>query len=189
MMTRTFFLSLLLAGSARADLPRSWELYTSTPRLFQASRDSVAATGKGSGALQGASEASTSQYALLAQKISALDYRGMRVRLSAKVQAVSVGGRAGLWIRADSADGEPLVFDNMEDRPIKGDKDWSLISIEVDIPQQAREIHFGLLLCGSGRARIDDLALTVLGEARPVAKTVSRIRSLPRAPVNGDFER
>jgi hypothetical protein len=190
-MLRILLLAVFaLALPAAAQLPRGWELHTTTPRLFQASRETgSAAAGKASGLLIGQDEANSHKYALLLQKISATDYRGRRVRLSAKLRAQAVPGRTGLFLRADSGDGEPVAFDNMEDRPIKGDQSWTAVSLDIDIPAEAKEIHFGLLLCGAGRAGIDDVSLTVLAESRPVAKAVSRIRSLPRAPVNGDFER
>lgn len=190
MFVRSVLLWLLLTLPAIAQLPVGWQLSTPAPRLYQGSRDtSSASSGQSSGMLLGSPEAGTTKHALLVQNISATDYRNHRIRLSAKIRASAVTGRTGLWLRVDSADGEPLAFDNMADRPIQGDQGWTTVSLEIDVPNHAKEIYFGLLLCGAGTARVDDLSLAVVGEARPVGQTTSRLRSLPRAPINGDFER
>lgn len=134
-------------------------------------------------------KATASSYALLAQKISAADYKGHRVRLSAYLRTESVSGRAGLWMRVDDRQGETLAFENMQDRPLRGDQAWLPITVELEVATEAAEIHYGLLLQGGGRAHIDDLKLESLGPASPTAKARSKVRGLPRAPVNGDFER
>jgi hypothetical protein len=181
-------LLILLSLPAAARPPRGWELYTTSPKLYMASRDtSQAAQGKGCGLLRG-ENAGSARYALLLQRLSARQYRGHRVRLSGQVATHGLSGWAGLWIRVDGPDGETLAFDNMEDRPIRDDQAWTPVRLEIDVPAGAAEIHYGLLLCGSGEARVDSLSLTSVDLARPAAAAVSRVRSLPSSPVNGDFE-
>ena len=180
---------LLLTLSGRAEMPQGWELYTTSPKLYQGTRETgQAAGGKACGLLRG-TEAPASKYALLLQKISAKNYRGHRVRLSAQVSTEGLTGWAGLFMRIDGANGESLAFDNMEDRPLKGSQSWKTVTVEMDVPPEAVEIHYGLVLCGGGEARVDDLTLEGVDVARPTAASASRVRSLPRQPVNPDFER
>ena len=46
--------------------------------------------------------------------------RGKRIRLSGHARSKDVSDWAGLWMRVDGPKGEPLAFDNMQQRPIKG---------------------------------------------------------------------
>lgn len=180
----------LQATPVWAESPLGWKLLTSAPRWYQASRQFEGAkAGRGSGLVQGVQEASNSSYALLAQKISAADYRGRRVRLSAYLRSEEVRGRTGLWLRVDGPQGEVLFFDNMRDRPLVGDLEWSRFTLECEVAPEAVELHYGLLLQGSGRAQIDELKLEVLGISSATVKARAKVRGLPRAPLNGDFER
>ena len=48
-------------------------------------------------------------------------YLGKRVRMTGLVKSENVATWAGLWLRVDqSGSQQPLSFDNMGDRPIKG---------------------------------------------------------------------
>lgn len=182
--------SVLLQAQAWAQSPMGWRLLTSSPQWYQASRHLEGAkAGRGSGLLKGEQGASSSSYALLAQKISATDYRGRRVRLSAYVRMEDVRGRSGLWFRVDGPQGDVLAFDNMRDRPLAGHREWSELTLELEVSPEAKELHYGLLLQGSGRAQIDELKLEILGTASPTAKARAKVRGLPRSPFNGDFER
>jgi C-terminal processing protease CtpA/Prc len=83
----------------------------------------------------------------------------------------------GLWMREDG-DVPALEFDNMHSRQLKGTNLWKEYSISLLIHPQAKELVFGVLLAGTGKAWADDLQLLVDGkpvwEAPPVrrAKTV-----------------
>lgn len=97
-------------------------------------------------------------FAHLSQTIGAAPYRGKHFAFSAWVKAKHVQGWAGLWARVDGA-GAMLAFDNMQDRPIKGDSDWQEHQIVLAVPEEAESIHFGLLLCGQGHVYIDDASV------------------------------
>lgn len=178
-----------LSASARAEIPAGWKLLTSSPKSYHGQQVREGArSGRGAGALRGDPAAGRSAYGLLAQKISAVDFRGRQVRLQAYLRTDQVKGRAGLWLRVDDRQGQTLAFSNMRDRPIYGTRPWAPIALELEVPPEAHELHFGLLLQGAGEATIDDLELTALGPASPTATARSKVRALPRVPVNGDFE-
>ena len=107
------------------------------------------------------------------QEFKADDYRGKRVRLSGYVRPKGISDWAGVWMRVDGPPmpgtqmPEPLAFDNMQDRPIKGTGDWRQCNVVLDVPEKAQEIAFGILLTGAGEVWMDDLKFEVVGKATP----------------------
>lgn len=98
-------------------------------------------------------------FGTLAQAIPAGPLRGRRVRLSAWVRAEVEGdGRVQLGLRVDGADGKPLFFDNMADRPIR-DSPWQRVEIEGDVAPSAERILVLLVLTGGGTAWLDEVSL------------------------------
>lgn len=102
-------------------------------------------------------------FGTLAQSVYADGYRGKRIKLTAFIKSISVGDWAGLWMRVDGEDGEMLGFDNMQNRPIKGDTDWTEYHVVLDVPEKSTTIGFGVLLCGVGSLWLDDFELNVVG--------------------------
>jgi hypothetical protein len=126
-------------------------------------------------------------FGTLMQEVGALPWRGKRVRLSAFVHSQKVAGWAGLWMRVDGPDrSRPLAFDNMQERPIRGDSGWVEHSVVLDVPAEALAIAFGVLLHGSGRVWIDGVRLEAVDASVPV--TAAPQPQLRGQPVNLDFE-
>jgi erythromycin esterase len=97
-------------------------------------------------------------------------YRGQRVRWSAWAKHESLEAtEAGLWIRVDGPTGV-LAFDNMDDRPLTGSADWHLISVVVDVPDEALGFTIGALMQGSGIMLLDDGKLEIVGTDVPVTR-------------------
>ncbi|MBN1560194.1 T9SS type A sorting domain-containing protein [candidate division KSB1 bacterium] len=97
-------------------------------------------------------------------RISANDYRGQGLRLSAYVQTIDVKDNASLWMRVETS-GRTTTFDNMNGRAIKGDTDWSEYEIVLDIEENSTDIFFGIMLSGTGEMVVDGLQL------QPAART------------------
>ena len=96
--------------------------------------------------------------------MSAISYRGRRVRLSGYVRVDSVtGGGAGLWMRIDGATAT-LGFDNMISygRPITGTTGWLLYNVVLDVPADAVGVTIGALFVGRGLMRIDDVKFEIV---------------------------
>lgn len=179
-----------LMSPSWAELPQGWDFFTTTPSQYRALLDTeVYHQGRASGGLVSQGQLSSKRHAVLLQKIAAQEYRSHRVRISGYISSKEVTGRTGIWIRIDDKQGQVLGFENMADQPISGNTPWTKVSLEIDIPVKADEIHFGLLLTGMGQANLDDLEFTILGPSQP-SRTVRRyIRALPTHPVNLEFER
>jgi C-terminal processing protease CtpA/Prc len=173
-----------------------------SPAAFRIGEDrTVVHSGTASGHVT-ARSASPAGFGAFMQMIRADNYRGKRVRFSAYVKTHDVGARpgAGLWMRVDG-DGGMLQFDNMQSRSITGTTDWKLVSVVLDVPNNATGIAFGLLLAASGEAWIDDASLEVVGSDVPSTNTAQPMsnpdnaeqqrktyETRPLAPLNMGFE-
>ncbi len=120
------------------------------------------------------------------QKISAADYRGVRLRYSGAVKTLDVEAWAGLWMRVDGPAGERLGFDNMSERPISNSTDWGRYEIVLDVPKHAEAIAFGVLLVGAGEVQIDNLRFDGVGE--DTAESAGEESEIPSKPSNLSFE-
>ena len=96
-----------------------------------------------------------------------IDFAGSSIELRGYLRTEEVSDFAGFWMRED---GEipGLVFDNMQGRQIKGTTPWTEYSIKLPVHTEARQISFGALLVGTGKAWVDDLQLVVDG--KPIAE-------------------
>lgn len=109
----------------------------------------------------------------LTQAISAAAFRGKRVRLAGWLRTQEVRtGWAGLWMRIDreSEGSQPLNFDNMHERGVKGTTDWKRYEVVLDVPEPAARIVFGGVLSDAGTLWVDDLKLEVVGPEVHVTK-------------------
>ena len=79
-----------------------------------------------------------------------------------------------------------LAFDNMQGRPLKGTIDWTRVEIVLDVPTEAKDIAFGILLSRDGQVWLDDLKFEVVPTSVPVS---GRGVQLTKAPSNLDFEK
>ena len=182
----------LLNSPSLAELPRGWELFSHTPAKYQGSRHSKDAHGgRACGRLLAAGPTQARDWVSLFQKIQSHQFRGRTVTLSGYLKPTEVTGWAGIWLRVEDGDEEVLEFENSSKKPLRGTSEWQPYSIEVNIPENAEVLHFGVLLAGGGDIRVDDLSLTATGPSRPVKNIIStlRERALPTEPSNLDFEK
>jgi hypothetical protein len=106
-------------------------------------------------------------FGLVLQKIRADRFRGKRVRLTAflrleNVEAYGHGALreisgATLMLRSDGSGGG--AFDDMRDRPLRGTKPWTEVSVEISVPETATVVEFGATLSGSGTLWVDAVKL------------------------------
>ncbi|MFC1543667.1 erythromycin esterase family protein [Gemmatimonadota bacterium] len=98
--------------------------------------------------------------------------RGHTIRYSGMIRTEGVEeGYAGLLWRVDGPAQGPLAFDNMADRGVIGTIPWGRHTIELEVPETAEGIFFGVLFTGRGTAWFDDLAIEIDG--RPYAEVAS----------------
>ena len=123
------------------------------------------------------------------QTAQADSYGGKRIRFTAYIRSEGVEKWAGLWFRVDGAGSPPppaLAFDNMHDRPIKGNTEWQAYSVVLDVARQASAIAYGVLLDGPGKIRIDTARIEAVDQGVPTTGTSAS--STLSEPTNLDFE-
>jgi hypothetical protein len=182
-------------GATAAGLPAGWKARGAMPLDYDMIRD-VETSHAGAASASLRSMGMPRGFGTLLQAFQADEYRGRRVRMSATVRALEVLGWCGLWMRVDGAAEDNLAFDNMGTRKITGTRDWATYTIVLDVPRDAAEIYFGILLDGRGRVWADDFTFEVVG--KDVKTTSMRTPRLPRRrppaqdlldhPVNLGFE-
>ncbi len=82
--------------------------------------------------------------------VSAVPYRGQRVRMRALVGLKDVEHSASLWLRLDEGEAA-LALDNPLDHPDWGTSaDWEIHEAVMDVPVETEGLAFGSLLIGPG---------------------------------------
>lgn len=184
---RYAFLLLLIAAAA-AEPPRGWRFDTTSPQGYASAVDRTNFhSGGSSGFLHSVGAVTKRTNAVLMQSVTALPYKGRRLKLSGYVQTRAVAGWAGLFLRVDPREGPALEFENMQDRPIQGNTPWTRYSLELDVPAEGDQVHFGVLLAGQGEVWLDDVQLETLEASPPGTRERSRVRG-PGNPTNLGFE-
>ncbi|KRG13686.1 transcriptional regulator [Virgibacillus soli] len=165
-----------------------WQLSGSHPFNYQIGIDRENFhKGNASGYLKSVSTQSQEEFATMMQQFKAEKYLGKRLKLSGFIKSKNVDGFCGFWMRIDDTLGDVMQFDNMSDRPIKGDSEWNHYSIVLDVPTNSAVIAFGVLLSGSGQVWIDELKFAEVDQQTPTTNIDFSVQLLDE-PVNLSFE-
>ena len=92
-------------------------------------------------------------------------FKGQRLRFSARLKGEQVTGYCGLWMRTDIGDRDSYRlgrFDNMSDRGLKGTFDWTPVAVVLDLQPEINGCRYGLILTGPGTTWISDAKLEVV---------------------------
>jgi hypothetical protein len=166
-------------------VPEGWLLAGSNPRNYETGLDPQASYQGFPSAYLKAKQPAMEGFGTLMQEFSAGQYAGKRVRLRASVKAEEVGDWAGLWMRVDKGS-RAVSFDNMMDRPIKGTTAWQNYEVTLDVPQDATDIAFGILLNKSGSVWLNSVKFESVGLDVPT--TGKAPTQLPEGPTNLNFQ-
>ena len=117
-------------------------------------------------------------------------FLGKTVKMTGWIKSKDVAESAGMWMRVDGANPrDVLAFDNMHDRPITGTTDWKKYEIGLDVPAEAADFAYGVLLSGTGQVYFDDVSFQILGPASGKTGMKNEMKNqIPPAPTNLDFE-
>lgn len=111
-------------------------------------------------------------------------FAGKTVELKGWIKTQNVqNGYAGLWFRVDGSCGNVLGFENMDDRGLSGNNDWTQVSIKMDINKDAKNIRFGGILTGEGIAWFDNFELYINDE-KYIDPIVSKKKHLSRREIS-----
>lgn len=107
-------------------------------------------------------------FGTLFQDIIPDKYLGKRIKFTGYMKTKKVSDWAGFWLRVDQENcGDPLAFDNMYERSLKGTTDWTLCEIVLDVPINATNISMGALMGGTGQIWIDDMKFEIVDDKTP----------------------
>jgi hypothetical protein len=97
-------------------------------------------------------------------------YSGNQIELRAYMKLQNVeDGQIGLMLRIDGENGG-LQFENLQEEDIHGTSDWTLYSVKLPLPEEAKIIYIGAILNGTGKLWVDDFQLLIDGEDLSKAK-------------------
>ncbi|BCL76302.1 hypothetical protein JHS3_20380 [Jeongeupia sp. HS-3] len=123
-------------------------------------------------------------FGTLMQMVKADAYRGMRLRLRAQLRSDEADS-AQMWLRIDSQTTRAIRFDNMDDRALRGTRDWMSAEIVLHVPDEAAHISFGFFVNGTGTAWASGFTLDIV--STDVMETGMWAKQLHEAPANLDF--
>ncbi len=180
MRTYLIFASLVLLSATSCAQPKyNLDFEQSTPGqplpegwikwgMYSLSQDTtVVHSGKRSVSIT--ADAPGNAFGSVAYKLPAT-YEGDSITLEGYMKLAEVDGFAGLLLRVDG-NGQPLAFDNMQQRNINGTIDWQKYRLTLELPANAEAIYVAGILVGKGRAWFDDFRVLIDGEDIQIAQS------------------
>ena len=168
---------LLLSQLAYAEVPHGWFANGSALGDYTVATDKVVTYQGHPSVSISAKKPDSTGFAGIMQSISANDYKGRRVRLSAYLRTRDVVGDgsrgAHLWFRVDGPNQKMLGFDNMDTRPVKGNTEWTKYEIVLDVPTESIGLAYGSFLNGSGASWVASFKLEEVSDAVPTTNGIS----------------
>jgi hypothetical protein len=159
--------------------PEGWALSGRDAAVYRVDIDEKMQRRDVSSATLLSTQATTDQFALLAQQVDATPYRGTRVRLSGYLRSVDILGRAFLWMRVDTNSFSAVAFDDMHGRAVRGTTRWKVYEVILDIPMDATIIAMGAGIVGTGQIWLNDVLLELVDDEFP-----STDRQLPHTTLD-----
>lgn len=155
-------------NSSGVELPHNWFIWGSG---YSLRLDSIEKhKGKVSLLIEPKDDRSVNSFGCIAYSIPA-NYKGKNIELRAFMKLKNVvDGPIGLMLRIDGSS-NILGFDNMQQKNIQGTSDWTLYSVKMSYPKNAKTIYIGALLSGTGQLWVDDFQLLIDGKDIASLKT------------------
>lgn len=177
----------LVSCTAAAAAPKGWNIAGSAPKEYEFGVDAAAqGAGRKSAYIKAQPQVSPTGFGTLMQTVAADEYRGGRWKLSARMRTQGAE-KAQMWMRVDGPNRKMNAFDNMNDRPVRGDSAWMRYEIVLEVPDDSVAVAFGFFLSGAGQVWADDFKIERVTNATPITGTAGGKRP-PLAPANLDFE-
>lgn len=110
--------------------------------------------------------------ASVTQKRPATELHGKRLRVGAWVRAEDLNGAGGLWMRVDRPSKPMVAFDNLRARPAgaSASGEWVWSEVVLDVPPDASEVSFGLMLSNGGAAWLNGLTIEEVDPSVPTTE-------------------
>jgi hypothetical protein len=184
------FVSMMIFGFDLSDeIPKGWFKAGNMPASYKFGIDNIVFKSGNKSTVIESIDKNIDGFATIMQTCSASGFLGTKIKMTGYIKSENVADWAGMWLRVDSGtEGEFLSFDNMQDRPIKGNSDWTKCEIILDVPAGSSTLNFGALISGTGKIWFDNISFQILSTlSKEVAKDLKEIL-VPEKPANLDFE-
>jgi len=180
---------LIFGFGLSGEMPKGWFKSGSIPDSYKFGTDSIVfKNGKKSVSIESLDK-NIEGFATIMQICNAKNYLGTRIKMTGYIKSENVSDWAGMWLRIDSkTPNESLGFDNMQDRPITGNSDWTKCEIVLDVPEESGTLNFGALISGTGKIWFDNISFEILDNNIPKISKDSSEMPVPEKPENLDFE-
>ncbi|MBK7500744.1 MAG: peptidase S41 [Ignavibacteriales bacterium] len=114
------------------------------------------------------------------------NYDASSITLTGYMKTENVSdGYAGLLLRVDGTS-EPIAFDNMHNRGIKGTNDWTQYEITLPFSAEAKKIFVAGLLVGKGKAWFDKFEVFLDG--KNITDVAQITKELLKADLDKEFD-
>jgi hypothetical protein len=187
--------SILIAGTTMAllsfDVPANWFKAGNSPKSYDMGIDKGSGPdGKNAATIKSIDE-HIKGFGTLMQESMSGKFLGHKIKMTGYMKSEGVWSWAGFWLRVDEAGTtNPLSFDNMHDRPIKGTTDWKKCEIILDVPNNASMIAYGALLDGVGQIWFANISFEIVDNtAKSTAQDNYGQSVIVNEPTNLDFNK
>lgn len=154
--------------NSKPGVPKGWYMSGESPTFYEVEIEtSNPHSGTSCAKLQNSAQAKSHMWATLMQDMGPQEYLDKRLRMNFWVRTGSLQGHVQPWMRVDGDNEVTVSFDNMCNRSINKETDWTPYSIVLDVPPQSKNIAFGIMLIGSGTAYFDDISFEIVGKDIP----------------------
>ena len=171
-------------------LPPGWRVASALSHGFRVSLvEARPHGGRRAALIERDARPSGSELGAISKKIDARPYRGKRIRVSAwlRYQGGWPRGWAGAFLHVYRVGGQDGFANTTEDNPAAADV-WTQREIIGEVAPDADSVAFGAMFSNGGRAYVDDVEFSVLGEigdgdvgARPLSGTgLANLRAFAR---------
>ncbi len=144
-------------------VPDKWHIMSPNAKQYEVRIDNYTKhTGNNSIFISSADTASNPKFAGVGYTIPA-KYEGKEITVKAWMKSEDMKGSLALMLGIYDADGNTLQFENLQNKKIKGTKDWKQYSVTLPLAAQAQTLHIGPILIGKGKLWTDDVELFVDG--------------------------
>jgi hypothetical protein len=122
-------------------------------------------------------------FCTIMQNMIAKDLGGKRIKMTGFIKSQGISDIGTMWVRVDDYSNNITAdFDNMMDRPVTGNSDWTRCEIIFDVPEKCG-IYFGFIFKGSGKIWVDNVSFEPVDNSVP--KTAQNINQpLPEEYIN-----
>jgi hypothetical protein len=148
-------------------LPTAWFIAGSKPKSYDMGIDKDAGKDGKNAATIKSIDPTIEGFGTLMQDCLPGKYLGKRIRMTGWLRTKDVSDWSGLWLRIDTKTSvKAVVFDNMhdgkKDQSLKGTTYWKKYEIILDVPDNASNIAYGILLVGTGQIWVDNMNFEIV---------------------------